>query len=154
MTQADDLFSAQSDISVEETLLHASCVSDKGRAVLIRGASGRGKSSLALQLMAYGAELVSDDQTIVRLSKGQLLASAPDTTRGLIEARGVGILRAKPVQNIPLHLVVDLDQTEDKRLPHPRQVQVLGRELPILLNVDAPYFAAAVLQVLRHGRNI
>ncbi|MCH2069528.1 HPr kinase/phosphorylase [Shimia sp.] len=153
MTQADDLFSAQSDIAVEETLLHASCVADDGRAVLIRGAAGRGKSSLALQLMAYGAELVSDDQTVVRLSEGRLLASAPDTTRGLIEARSVGILRANPVQDIPLHLVIDLDQTEDQRLPHPRQVQVLGQELPMLLGVDAPYFAAAVLQLLRHGRN-
>lgn len=153
MTQADDLFSAQSDSAVEETLLHASCVADGGHAVLIRGAAGSGKSSLALQLMAYGAELVSDDQTVVRLSEGRLLASAPDTTRGLIEARSVGILRAKPVQNIPLSLVIDLDQTEDQRLPHPRQVQVLGQELPMLWGVDAPYFAAAVLQLLRRGRN-
>ena len=60
---------------------------------------------------------------------------------------------AKPVQNIPLSLVIDLDQVEGQRLPHPRQVQVLGRELPMLLGVDAPYFAAAVLQLLRHGRN-
>ncbi len=153
MTQADDLFSAQSDSAVEETLLHASCVADSGQAVLISGAAGSGKSSLSLQLMAYGAELVSDDQTVVRLSEGRLLASAPDTTRGLIEARSVGILRAKPVQNIPLSLVIDLDQTEDKRLPHPRQVQVLGQKLPMLLGVDAPYFAAAVLQLLRNGRN-
>ena len=153
MTQADDLFSAQSDSAVEETLLHASCVAYGGQAVLLRGAAGSGKSSLALQLMAYGAELVSDDQTVVQLSEGRLLASAPDTTRGLIEARSVGILRAKPVQEIPLSLVIDLDQTENQRLPHPRQVQVLGQELPMLWGVDAPYFAAAVLQLLRHGRN-
>lgn len=103
--------------------------------------------------MAYGADLVSDDQTLVRYSAGQLLVSAPDTTSGLVEARAVGILRANTVQNIPLHLVVDLDQTEGQRLPHPRQVQVLGQEIPMLFGVDAPYFAAAILQLLRQGRN-
>lgn len=150
MRQTDDLLSA---ISNEESLLHASCVSHNRRAVLIRGASGSGKSSLALQLMAYGAELVSDDQTIVRLNAGRVLASAPDTSCGLIEARRVGILRAAPVQNVPLHLVVDLDQNEDQRLPHPRQVQILGHNFSMLFGVDAPYFAAAVFQMLRHGRN-
>ncbi|WP_294221792.1 HPr kinase/phosphorylase [uncultured Shimia sp.] len=153
MTRADDLFSVSPASADEESILHASCVSDGGRAVLICGASGRGKSGLALQLMAYGAQLVADDQTIVRQNGEQLLASAPDTTSGLIEARGVGILRAFPVKGVPLHLVVDLDQVEGQRLPHPRDVRIMGRALPVIYGVDAPYFAAAVLQFLRHGRN-
>lgn len=153
MAQADDLFSGLPALDAEESLLHATCVSEGGRAVLIRGASGCGKSSLALQLIAYGADLVSDDQTILRTAEGQVWASAPETTRGLIEARGVGILRAAPIQNVPLQFVVDLDQTEGQRLPHPRSVRVLGLELPLIFGVDAPYFAAAVLQLLRQGRN-
>lgn len=153
MAQADDLFSVAPINGDEESLLHASCVSDGGRAVLICGASGRGKSGLALQLMAYGAQLVADDQTIVHQKGAQLVASAPDTTSGLIEAREVGILRAVPMKNVPLHLVVDLDQVEDQRLPHPREVHIMGQVLPVIYKVDAPYFAAAVLQFLRHGRN-
>ncbi len=153
MTQREDLFPDRIGETAEESLLHGSCVSGEGRAVLIVGASGRGKSGLALQLMAFGAKLVSDDQTIVRREGAHVMVSAPDTTRGLIEARGIGILRADPVQNIPLHLVVDLDQTERQRLPHPRQVQVLGKDLPLLFGVDAPHFAAAILQFLRNGRH-
>ncbi|MEC8195025.1 MAG: HPr kinase/phosphatase C-terminal domain-containing protein [Pseudomonadota bacterium] len=153
MTQRDDLFPDRIGETAEESLLHGTCVSDDGRAVLIVGASGRGKSGLALQLMAYGAKLVSDDQTIVRREGAHVMVSAPDTTRGLIEARGIGILQAEPVQNISLRLVVDLDQTERQRLPHSRQVQVLGKGLPLLFGVDAPHFAAAILQFLRHGRH-
>lgn len=136
-----------------QCLLHASCVADAGRAVLIRGASGRGKSGLALQLMAYGALLVADDRTWVRRDDAGLWVSAPDSTRGLIEARSVGILQAEAVAEAKLTLVVDLDQTETDRLPHPRETRILDVALPLLWAVDAPYFAAAILQWLRHGRN-
>ncbi|GAA6181593.1 HPr kinase/phosphatase C-terminal domain-containing protein [Shimia sp. NS0008-38b] len=155
MSLGRDLFSASQSNAVadDETLLHGSCVAHDGRAVLIRGASGTGKSALALQLMAYGAELVADDQTVVRRFGGDLYVSAPETTRGLIEARGVGILQASPVSNARLHLVVDLDETEQDRLPHPREARILESALPLLLGTEAPYFAAAVLQCLRHGRN-
>lgn len=153
MTDARDLVSVASDAGEGQSLVHGSCVSDGGRAVLIIGGAGRGKSSLALQLMAYGADLVADDQTIVEKSVNGLRVSAPETTRGLVEARSVGILRAKPVLEAALSLVVDMDQLENDRLPHPREVRMMGVNLPLIFNVDAPYFAAAVLQFLRHGRN-
>lgn len=136
-----------------ETMLHAACVAMDGQAVLITGASGSGKSALALQLMAFGAELVADDRTIVRAHSGRLVASAPDTIRGLIEARGVGILRAQSRDAAQVALVIDLDRTELDRLPHPRETVLLGEVLPLLLAVKAPHFAAAVLQYLRHGRS-
>ena len=135
------------------TMLHGTCVADRGRAVLIRGASGRGKSSLALQLMAYGATLVADDQTQLHRREAGLWASAPASIRGLIEARGVGILQAETMAEARLALVVDLDQTETDRLPHPREARILDVALPLLWAVDAPHFAAAILQWLRHGRN-
>ena len=68
-------------------IVHASCVALGGRGVLILGGSGAGKSGLALQLMAYGAALVSDDRTILSNRDGALQAAAPDTIRGRIEAR-------------------------------------------------------------------
>ena len=62
--------------------VHTSCVAIGGRAVLIGGRSGKGKSDLALRLIDRGAALVSDDYTFVRRVEGRLLASAPDTITG------------------------------------------------------------------------
>ena len=67
-----------------------------GAALLILGASGRGKSALALGLMAAGATLVADDRTHLHARRRrQLVASAPAAIAGLIEARGIGILKAE-----------------------------------------------------------
>ena len=60
-----------------ETIVHASCVTVQGRGVLITGASGSGKSALALSLMALGADLVADDRVILSLDRGRVMASAP-----------------------------------------------------------------------------
>lgn len=136
-----------------ETCLHASCVAIDGRAVLISGASGSGKSTMALQMMALGAVLVADDQTVVRNRDRRLWVSAPDSIRGKIEARGVGILKAKAVRDAELVLAVDLDREEEDRLPHPRETRILGTALPLCLRVDAAHFAAAILQYLREGRD-
>jgi serine kinase of HPr protein (carbohydrate metabolism regulator) len=76
--------------------LHASCVAIKGRAVLIEGRSGEGKSDLALRLIDRGAVLVSDDQTICQRRDGVLHATPPATIAGKIEVRSVGISRGCP----------------------------------------------------------
>src|SRR5687768_878873 len=96
--------------------VHTSCVAIDGRAVLIGGRSGKGKSDLALRLIDRGAKLVSDDYTFVRRKEGQLFASAPDTIKGKIEVRGVGILEFPAVRDVPVALFVDLD-TDPTRLP-------------------------------------
>ncbi len=134
-------------------VLHASCVALDKSGVLILGASGAGKSSLALQLMALGADLVSDDRTCVRRESDGLLASAPATIKGLIEARGVGVLVADPCPVAHIRLVIDLDQEELDRLPPMRRYNLLGQTLPLLHNVKAAHFAAAILQYLKGGRN-
>ncbi|MEJ0062316.1 MAG: HPr kinase/phosphatase C-terminal domain-containing protein [Alphaproteobacteria bacterium] len=80
-------------------LIHASCVSlpDCGHAgVLIAGAAGSGKSSLALRLMDRGGLLVSDDQTLIEAAPEGPMASAPEALRGLIEIRGYGIIKLPP----------------------------------------------------------
>ena len=76
-------------------ILHATCVAVDGRGLLILGPSGSGKSGLALRLIALGATLVSDDRTRITAHEGLLTATCPSPAiLGLIEARGLGLLRA------------------------------------------------------------
>ena len=116
--------------------LHASTVALDGRAVLICGPSGSGKSDLALRLLDRGFTLVSDDQTIVRKDGERVLASAPPTIHGKLEIRGVGIVDMESVSDVPLALVVELT-SEIQRLPDDsRERLVLDVNLP-LISVDA-----------------
>lgn len=120
--------------------------------MLILGASGSGKSALALALMALGADLVADDQTCLSRSGDHVVASCPDAVSGMIEARFVGLLRAKAAGTTKLRLVVDLDQPETDRLPPFRTMSVLGADIALLHNVAQPHFPAAIRQYLLHGR--
>ncbi|AVO39790.1 serine kinase [Pukyongiella litopenaei] len=133
-------------------MVHASCVAVGARAVLIRGGSGSGKSALALAMMGLGAALVADDRVWLTRDAGQVIATAPQATAGLIEARGVGILRADALGSAPVVLVADLERTETDRLPHPRTTVLLGCRLPLLFRVDGPHFAPALVQYLKAGR--
>ncbi|MDA7423736.1 HPr kinase/phosphorylase [Thalassococcus lentus] len=133
--------------------LHSSSVAVGGRGLLILGRSGSGKSSLALRLMALGADLVSDDQTTVtREEEGRLLLSAPSAIQGMIEARGLGLLGADSRRPVPLYAVVDLDRMETERLPPFRTTEVLGLPVPLLHNSEWDAFPAALVQYLKGGR--
>lgn len=154
--QEDQQGAGRSDTQTR-LVLHATTVALYGQAVLIRGESGRGKSSLALQLMALGAGLVADDRTCVwRDDCGAdgdiVMADAPDTLRGRIEARGIGILEADAAGPCRIGLVVDLDQLEEARLPPYRTIDLLGLSLPLVHRVDSPAFPAGILQYLEAGR--
>ncbi|WP_146587139.1 HPr kinase/phosphorylase [Puniceibacterium confluentis] len=133
--------------------LHATAVCVGSRAALIRGASGSGKSALALEMMSRGAQLVADDRVVLQAENAGIRLSAPDAIRGLIEARGVGILRAEPATTAWLFCVIDLDHPEPDRLPQVRKTELLGITVPLLHNVAKAYFAAALVQYLRGGRN-
>ena len=133
------------------TILHASCVALGDRAVVITGASGSGKSALALSLMGHGATLVADDRTELTRQGAVIIASAPQTIRGLIKARGVGILTADTVARAQVHLMVDLDTPETNRLPPVRQAKLLDLAIPLLHKVESPHFAPAILQYLKSG---
>lgn len=119
-------------------LVHASCVAIDGRAVLIGGASGHGKSDLALRLIDRGARLVADDQTLLEPSGGRLLASAPPTIAGRIEVRGVGILAMEAVRDVPVALFVDLDAPPE-RLPE-------GAGKRVLAGIAIPSIALSALE--------
>ncbi|MDX2482799.1 MAG: HPr kinase/phosphatase C-terminal domain-containing protein [Pseudodonghicola sp.] len=138
--------------SPPDVILHASCVAIAGRGLLIAGASGRGKSALALQMMALGAELVSDDRVVLHRAGDAILASAPPAIAGLIEARGLGLLQMQPAGPTPVFALLDLDRDEPDRLPQPRQSDLLGRSVTLLYRVDAPHFPAALVHYLRTGQ--
>lgn len=122
--------------------LHASTVALDGRAVLIIGISGSGKSDLALQLIDRGFTLVADDQTIVQKRGDRLHASAPATIRGKLEIRGLGIVQMPAVEDVPVALVVELASVI-QRLPDPaRERLICGLPVP-LISVDAQTASAA-----------
>ena len=122
--------------------IHASTVALEGRAVLISGPSGSGKSDLTLRLLDRGFTLVSDDQTIVKREGDRLIASAPPTIKGKLEIRGIGIVEMDTVGSAPIALYVELT-SEIVRLPDDRRERpVLGVNLP-LISVDAQTASAA-----------
>lgn len=132
--------------------LHASAVAFAGQGILIVGASGTGKSSLALRLMALGSQLVSDDQVDLETNGDQLTARPPKNLKGLIEARGVGILHAESLDAADVALIVDLDTPEIERHPKWHTKAVLDLSRPCLLKTRNPAFPEAILQYIKAGR--
>lgn len=132
--------------------LHATCVAVDGRGLLITGPSGAGKSALALALMAHGARLVADDQVTLSTRDTALVATCPPPLRGMIEARGLGLLHADALDETVVMVAVDLARTEDMRLPPQRDVTYLGRTVALVRGQSAPHFPAALLHYVRAGR--
>jgi HPr kinase/phosphorylase len=136
-----------------EATVHASCVAVAGKGLLIRGPSGSGKSGLALQLMALGARLVADDRTSLFRKGEAVFASCPPALSGMIEARGIGILRAEPVPDVKLWLVADLGMEETERLPPARQCDLLGVAVDLVLKARGDHLPAALMRYLTDGRH-
>ncbi len=116
-----------------------------GFGVMIEGPSGSGKSALALQLIALGATLVADDRTRVQARDGWPWLHAPERLAGVIEARGVGLLRVPVRPRAPLRLIVDMGAVETDRLPDPATRDVLGQYIRCIRRVDGPHFAGSIV---------
>jgi HPr kinase/phosphorylase len=101
--------------------IHGSCAARDGAGVLLVGPPGSGKSDLLLRLLDRGFVLVADDWMDV--TDG--VASPPVALAGLLEVRGLGILRLPYLSQAPLVLAVDLASCPE-RLPLPACHAELG----------------------------
>lgn len=136
----------------DRVIAHATTVAVNGRGLVILGPSGSGKSGLALQMMALGARLLADDRTELERRGAAVIARCPPRLSGLIEARGVGLLRADPVSEVAVALVADLGQRETERLPPRRQIPMLGVTMDLVLGQGGLHFPAALMVWLRGDR--
>jgi HPr kinase/phosphorylase len=123
-----------------------------GHGLLILGPSGSGKSSLALTLIGLGARLVADDQVDLARRDDGLAATCPAPLRGMIEARGIGLLRAPTVTESRVRLAVDLGRTETARLPERNAIVFLGAAVDLVCGPMRAHFPAALLLYLKSGR--
>jgi serine kinase of HPr protein (carbohydrate metabolism regulator) len=142
-------------------IVHGTTIAVAGRAALLRGPSGSGKSDLALRVVALpplapsgaGAELVADDRTCVARMGDDLHVTAPETIAGAIEVRGVGIVRLPACPTARLALVVDLVPagTAVDRMPEALSASWFGVTVPrIVLHPFEASAAVKVVLALRH----
>ena len=133
---------------IDTLLVHATAIAIEGDAVLLRGPPGAGKSDLALRLIEGGARLLADDQTLLRRVDNHVLVRAPAAIAGLIEVRGVGVVRVDSLEEAPLALVVDLvPSAQVERIPDNRFEVVLGLTIPQMALAPFEVSAAAKLRL-------
>jgi serine kinase of HPr protein (carbohydrate metabolism regulator) len=115
------------------TTIHATCVAIGGRAVLLTGKSGSGKSDLALRLIDRGATLVSDDGTLLEARNGRAYASAPESIAGRMEVRGLGIIPLPALADVPVALCIVLDAAMERMPEEILPVRAIeGIDIPVL----------------------
>ena len=135
-------------------LLHGTCIAIRDQGVLILGASGAGKSDLALRLIDRGAALVGDDYLEARIDDGQLFLSAPTALQGRLEVRQIGLLRLPWQARAPIALIVRLGEGPEG-VPEPVSETFLGIAVPVLQ--ISPCESSAPIKVelaLQHGVGI
>ena len=125
------------------------------RAIVLRGASGSGKSDLALRLIDAGARLIADDQTRLTRQGRAVMASAPKMLKSMIEVRGVGIVKLGRTQTLaeaPIALLVDLvAPSKVERLPESASEVLLGVAIRALSLAPFEASAAAKLRLAVAG---
>lgn len=136
--------------------IHASAFSLRGRGILVRGGPGTGKSSLVLSFVEdprRDALLVADDRVELRSEGGAVIAVVPEPLRGLLEVRGVGIVRLPYRPQVVLGLVVDLVPAEAApRLPEAEdRVAVLDATLPRVVMISGQHDAAQRIRIAASG---
>lgn len=135
----------------DELLLHATAVVLSGGGLLILGPSGAGKSYLAIEMLALGADLISDDRVRLCNSASGLILHAVEPLAGCIEARGVGLISC-PIQTcVPLKYCLDLSLMSEARLPVAKEVTMLGHRISVLPGGPTAPHAAGLVLLIKNG---
>jgi len=119
-------------------LRQATAVLVDGVVVLVEGEPGSGKSSLALALIDRGATLVGDDGVSLVTKRGQLWASPPPNTRGLLEIRNIGLVEM-PASEGPVGLLLRLSPDAPRFIDATTKEAICGLQVPVIeLLPDTP----------------
>lgn len=127
------------------------------RGALIEGPSGTGKSDLTIRMMVAGFRLVADDRVTVWKSGDGVFGKAPQALSGLLEARGVGIIPAAPLEFCQIALLVNCrrEPSEVERMPEPTPADILGVPIPQIelwpFEAAGPAKLRRALEHLGHG---
>lgn len=118
--------------TADPTPMHAACVAIGGRGILIEGATGSGKSGLALRLIDRGAEFVGDDGILVQADNGRLIARPHPRIRGLLEVRNLGLLTFPCRDETTIALAIRLDENAPRYIEGPESLEIDGITIPML----------------------
>jgi len=142
-------------VDIAPETIHATCIAVAGRAALLRGPAGSGKSDLALRCLALGAgpfaaspaRLVADDRVILHRFGDRLVARCPATISGKLEVNGIGVIEIVPEPEARVVVLIDLIANgKPQRLPEPPLEMVAGVPIPVIRL--KPFEASAPLKVL------
>ncbi|MEQ1498998.1 MAG: HPr kinase/phosphatase C-terminal domain-containing protein [Novosphingobium sp.] len=115
------------------SLLHqATCVAIRGRALLIEGPPGSGKSSLALALIDRGATLIGDDGVSLEPGSTRLYANPPPHIAGKLEVRNLGLLEFPTVSHVPIALILRLDSEAPRFIEIAQPIDLYRIILPMV----------------------
>lgn len=114
-------------------VMQATSVAIAGRALMIEGPPGSGKSSLALALIDRGAQLIGDDAVTLSCVGATIMVAPPPNIAGLIEVRGIGLIKVPLARPALLALILTLGGPHGDRLPDkPAQRSIMGCTIPAL----------------------
>ncbi len=124
--------------------MHATCVDINGSGVLIVGRSGSGKSSLAINLLALGSKLVADDQCEIVKKNNKFCVFKPASLPSSIEIRGIGLVSVPMVVETSLDWVVNMDESEKKRMPDLQFTEIDGYRIPTVFGKNMDHLASRI----------
>lgn len=130
-------------MSGSSLIVQVSAIAIEGRAVMVEGPPGSGKSSLALALIDRGAMLIGDDGISLSRDGNRIIVSPPPNIAGMLEIRGVGIVEL-PATQAPLALILSLEQQAPRYPDELACRDILGVAVPVL-----PLRCGDAIQALR-----
>ena len=112
--------------------IQATAVSYKKHAILIQGLAGIGKTSLALQLIERGANLIGDDVVEIFIKNNKLYCKSKAKLKGIVEVRGLGLVGGLKVEkSAPVLCVIRLHKKNVERCPKTKTISYLNKKIPV-----------------------